>query len=62
MPWVLLDIAIGVLALAVLGLTGFSLYRRVRVLTRAVGAASRTVSEHTAGLALQQPPPRSAAK
>jgi hypothetical protein len=61
-PWVLLIVAIAVLSLAVLGLVGFALYRRVRVLMRAVGQASSTVGEMSAGLTLAQAPSRAAAK
>jgi hypothetical protein len=61
-PWVLLLLAIAVLSLAVLGLVGFALYRRVRVLTRAVGQASSTLGGMTAGLTIAPSPSRSAAK
>lgn len=55
MLWVLLDVAIGVLAVALLALMAFLLYKRVRVLTRAVGEASRQVSELTPLLTVQPP-------
>ena len=58
MPWVLLDIAIGLLAVIVLLLVAFSLYKRVRALARTVGDASRQVAELTPGLAVQQPASR----
>jgi hypothetical protein len=50
MYWVLLDVAFGVLAVTIAGLTGFSLYRHVRTLTRAVGASSATLADASSGL------------
>jgi hypothetical protein len=50
MYWVLLDVALGVLAVALVGLTGFTLYRHVRTLMRAVGASSATLAEASSGL------------
>jgi hypothetical protein len=57
-PWVLLDVAIGVLALALLIAVGFLLYKRVRTLMRTVGEASRQVGELTPGLTVTPPPSR----
>jgi hypothetical protein len=56
-PWVLLDVAIGVLALALLGMVGYLLYKRVRALMRTVGTASAQVGELTPGLTVTPPPP-----
>lgn len=56
MPWVLLDVAIGVLSVALVGLLAFTLYKRVRVLMRAVADASEKVGELTPGLVVQSPP------
>jgi len=56
--WVLLDIAIGLLALIVLLLVGRSLYKRVRALLRTAGATSRQVAELTPALTVQHPPSR----
>jgi hypothetical protein len=53
--WVLLDIAIGLVAVAVLALFSFALYRRVRGLMRTVSAASDEVSRLTAGLTVTPP-------
>ena len=58
MPWVLLAVAIGLLAVVVLLLVAVSLYKRVRGLARTVGAGSRQVAELTPGLAIEQPAPR----
>lgn len=58
MPWVLLDVAIGLLALIVLLLVGRSLYKRVRALLRTAGETSRRVAELTPSLTVQQPPSR----
>jgi hypothetical protein len=53
--WVLLDIGIAVLALLLMALVSYALYRRVRALLRAVRTASKHVGELTPGLAVQQP-------
>jgi hypothetical protein len=53
--WVLLDLAIYAISVLLVAALTVTLYRRVRVLTRAVGAASRTVGEVTPGLAVHQP-------
>lgn len=58
MPWVLLDVGIGLLAVVVLLLVAFSLYKRVRALGRTVGETSRVVGELTPALAVQQPQAR----
>lgn len=50
MHWVLLDVAIGLLAVAVFVLVAFLLYRHLRALTRAVGAASTVVADASTGL------------
>jgi hypothetical protein len=57
-PWVLLDITIGVLALALLGAVTLRVYRRVRSLMRTVGDASSRVGELTPGLTVTPPPSR----
>jgi len=54
-PWVLLDVAIVVLALAVFGLMAHALYKRVRGLMRTVGAASAQVGELAPGLTVTPP-------
>ena len=56
MPWVLLDVGIGVLAVLLLLLVTFLAYKRVRALLQALGDASRRVGDLTPGLAVQQPP------
>jgi hypothetical protein len=50
MYWVLFDVAVAVLTLAVVGLTGFALYKHVRTLMRAVSASSSTLGDASAGL------------
>ena len=50
MYWVLLDAGLAVLAVLVLGLTGFTLYRHVRGLLRAVSASSRELAGAKADL------------
>ena len=54
MIWVLVDVLLGVAALAALVLTGFRLYRHVRVLTRTVGDSSRRLADASADLNAQQ--------
>jgi hypothetical protein len=44
-PWLLFDVVIGALAVLVLLVIAFVLYRHVRVLLRTVGSASRRVGE-----------------
>ena len=56
MLWVLLDVAIGVVALLVLVLVALALYRRVRALTKQVGAASAQLTELSSGLTVSPPP------
>ena len=51
MPFVLLDVAIALLALVVLALVGLLLWRRVKALSRQVGAAGAQVGAATALLA-----------
>lgn len=53
MTLVLLDVVLGVLALAVLGLVAYSLYKRVRALTRAFGASSARLAEASVDLNAQ---------
>ena len=53
MLWVLLDVAIGVLALLLVALMAFVLYKRLRGLSRAVGAASGQIGQLTPGLTVQ---------
>jgi hypothetical protein len=55
-PWVLVDVGIGVLAVLLLLLATLLLYKRVRVLMRALGDASGRVGELTPGLTVQEPP------
>jgi hypothetical protein len=55
--WVLLDVVIGVLAVLLVALVAFLVYKRIRVLMSAIGAASRDVGQMTPGLSVQ--PPRS---
>ena len=55
MPWVLLDVMIGVLSVLLLGLVAFVLYKRVRVLMRTVGDASAEVGSLTPGLEVVKP-------
>ena len=54
MPWVLVDVLLAVLAVLVTGAVAFALYRRVRVLTRALSAASERLAA-VAPPAVQQP-------
>ena len=51
MIWVLLDVAIAVLALLVLALVGLLLWRRVKALSRVVGTAGEQVGAATTLLA-----------
>ena len=51
MAFVLLDVAIGLLALVVLALVGLLLWRRVKALSRLVSAAGTQVGAATALLA-----------
>ena len=51
MPFVLLDVAIALLALVVLALVGLLLWRRVKALSRLVGAAGAQVGAATSLLA-----------
>jgi hypothetical protein len=55
---ILVDVLLGVLCLAALGLIGFSLYRRVRTLMRTVESAAERVAD--ASTALGEPPVKSA--
>lgn len=50
MLWVLLDVAIGVLALLLVGTVARTLYKRLRALIRTVGAASGQIGQLTSGL------------
>ena len=56
MLWVLIDVAIAVLALVVLTLVGLLLWRRVKALARLVGTAGEQVGTATALLADLRPP------
>jgi hypothetical protein len=53
--WVLLDVVIGVLAVLLVALVAFLVYKRIRVLMSAIGAASREVGQLTPGLTVQPP-------
>ena len=44
MAWVLLDVLIGLFAVVAFAVAAFALYRRIRILIRAVDAASTRVS------------------
>ena len=55
MLWIV-DLLIALLAVVVLGLAGWSLFRHARVLVRALSAASKTVSA-----AMPEPPVRQTA-
>jgi hypothetical protein len=56
--WVLLDLALYALGVLLVGAIAFLLYKRVRVLMRAVGAATDQVSEYTPQLQVNTPPKR----
>ncbi len=58
MHWVWLDLAIYALALLLVAGLAYLLYKRVRVLLRAVKAASAVVSEHSSGLQVRSPSER----
>ncbi len=47
MPWLILELLLGLLVLAVLVIVCLALYRRVRVLLRALGSASERVGNAT---------------
>lgn len=51
MPFVLFDVAIALLALVVLALVGLLLWRRVKALSRLIGAAGTKVGAATSLLA-----------
>ena len=51
MPWILLDLALAGLALALLGAVSLRLWRRVKGLGRVLGVAGDQVAEVTAQLA-----------
>ncbi len=56
MPWIVVDLLMVVVALVCLLLTGLTLWRSVKGLTKDVAAAGTTVGEVTAQLAQVQPP------
>jgi hypothetical protein len=56
--WIVVDVAVGALALLVLAVLGFGLYRRVRGLVTTLDTASARIGEASAGIAAS-PPPRS---
>jgi hypothetical protein len=56
--WVLLDVAVGLLAVVVLVLAGLRLYRHVKALGRAVSATSESLGEASAGLSIERPSSR----
>lgn len=58
MLWVVLDIAIGLLGLVILGLGVLNLYRHGKRLARRVGEVSEQMSELAAGLSVTPPPRR----
>jgi hypothetical protein len=49
-PWILVDLAVAVLSIAVLGIVALSLYRHSRALTRTIGGSATTLAEATADL------------
>ena len=58
MHWVLLDLALYALGVLLVGAIAFLLYKRVRLLMRAVGAASEQVSALAPQLQVNTPPKR----
>ena len=50
MRWILLDVAVALLAVGLLGLAGLSLWRRVKALGKAVGIAGEQIAQVTAQL------------
>ena len=56
MVWVLLDVALVLLGLLLVGLAGLRLYRAVRALLRRAGEASDRIGAVSGGLALDPPP------
>ena len=48
--WILLDVAVALLAVGLLGLAGLSLWRRVKALGKAVGIAGEQIAQVTAQL------------
>jgi len=52
--WILLDLAIALVALAVLAMLVLGLWRRVKALSSAVTAAGETIGEATDALAAAQ--------
>jgi len=56
--WVVLDIAIGLLGLVVLGVAVLNLYRHGKRLARRVAEVSEQMTELTAGLSVTPPPRR----
>lgn len=54
MPWLLLDLFLVLVALGAVGLLGLRLWRQVKALSRAVGAAGETIAPLTAALARAQ--------
>ena len=55
MTWGLLDAVLAVLALVLVGVLGYTLYRTVRSLLRRTGALSSLVAAAADGLAVVQP-------
>ncbi len=54
MPWLLLDLLLALLALMVLALLGLRLWRQVKALSHAVGAAGQRIAPLTAALSRAQ--------
>lgn len=50
MPWVLVDVLLAVLVLALLAAVALRTYRHLRTLTAAVGRSSSAIAELTPGL------------
>lgn len=50
MLWVLLDIAVAVLSLVVLGMVGVRLYKHVRALLHTFGTSATTLGDSSANL------------
>ncbi len=54
MRWILIDLALALLALGVLAVLGLGLWRKVKALSRTVGEAGKAVATATDALALAQ--------
>ena len=61
MPWLLVDLALAVLALVVLAVVGLVLFRAVKALLRRTGGLSSLLADSADGLAVVTPSPTSGA-